>query len=163
MTDSTFTGRIKAFMVMVNNRMNNPTPADTQPTRVTDPNEYQPIEVEELPRPRRGCGCGCLPLSLIVLIILLGYFLFPARSNILVLGVDRTPDGTALGRTDTNILVSVIPLKPTVNMLSIPRDLWVTLPARTPVRIPSTVSRRWPLPAAARAATISSACSTVNC
>lgn len=122
-------------MVMVKNRMNNPTPAELQPTRVTDPNEYQPIEIEELPRPRRGCGCGCLPLSLIVLIILLGYFLFPARTNILVLGVDRTPDGTALGRTDTNILVSVIPLKPTVNMLSIPRDLWVTLPDGSQNRI----------------------------
>jgi len=120
---------------MENKRMNNPTPADTQPTRVNDPNEFQPIEIEELPQPRRGCGCGCLPLTLIVLIILLGYFFFPARTNVLVLGVDRTPDGTALGRTDTNILVSIIPLKPTINMLSIPRDLWVTLPDGSQNRI----------------------------
>lgn len=108
--------------------MNNINTADTQPKRVYDPNEYQPIEIEELPRPRRGCTCGCLPLTIIFLILIGFYFFLPARTNILVLGVDRTPDGTALGRTDTNILVSIIPLKPTVNMLSIPRDLWVTIP-----------------------------------
>lgn len=118
---------------MVNHQMNNTPSAEPQPKRVYDPNEYQPIEIEELPRPRRGCGC--LPLVLIVLAVILGYFFIPARTNILVLGVDQTPDGTALGRTDTNILVSIIPLKPTVNMLSIPRDLWVTLPDGSQNRI----------------------------
>ncbi|MHB1384166.1 MAG: LCP family protein [Bellilinea sp.] len=108
--------------------MNNSSTADTQPKRVYDPSEFQPVEIEELPRPRRGCACGCLTVLAIILLVLGGYFLFPARTNILLLGVDRAPDGTALGRTDTNILVSIIPLKPTVNMLSVPRDLWVTIP-----------------------------------
>lgn len=61
--------------------------------------------------------------------VLLGLYLFlPLRSNILILGVDRAPDGTALGRTDTIILTTIVPLKPQVAALSIPRDLWVTVP-----------------------------------
>lgn len=84
----------------------------------------------------RSSGPGCfrgscfLIVSLLVVafLLLLAYFLAPLRTNFLVLGIDRTPDGTALGRSDTIILVSVIPLKPTVNMLSIPRDLWVNVP-----------------------------------
>jgi LCP family protein required for cell wall assembly len=46
----------------------------------------------------------------------------------LILGIDRTPDGTNLGRSDTNILVTVRPLRPFIGALSIPRDLWVTIP-----------------------------------
>jgi len=61
-------------------------------------------------------------------VLVSGYFLAPLRTNLLVLGIDRVPDGTALGRSDTMILVSVDPLLPTVNMLSIPRDLWVSIP-----------------------------------
>jgi LCP family protein required for cell wall assembly len=33
-----------------------------------------------------------------------------------------------LSRTDTNILMTINPLKPYIGMLSIPRDLWVTIP-----------------------------------
>lgn len=112
--------------------MDNKIQHQTQPTRIYDPNQYQPIQIEseteELPRPRRGCFCGCLPVLVLTLALFGLYFLFPIRTNILLMGVDRAPEGTALGRTDTNILVSVIPLKPTVKMLSIPRDLWVTIP-----------------------------------
>jgi LCP family protein required for cell wall assembly len=65
-----------------------------------------------------------------VLGLLLGiYLLAPLRTNVLILGIDRSPEGTALGRSDTMILVTVIPLRPYVGMLSMPRDLWVTLPA----------------------------------
>lgn len=85
-------------------------------------------------RRRRGPGCfqtGCLGLLLAVLaalLLVLAYFLAPLRTNLLVLGIDRVPDGSAVGRSDTMILISIVPLKPTVSMLSIPRDLWVTVP-----------------------------------
>lgn len=68
-------------------------------------------------------------LALGLLLVMLGvYFLAPLRTNLLVLGVDRAPEGTALGRTDTIILVSAEPLTAKVDMLSIPRDLWIGLP-----------------------------------
>lgn len=107
-----------------------PPTGDTQPTRIADPNEYyQPIEIEEPPVRTRSCfTCGCLPLVVAFILVVAAYFLYPARTNILLMGIDRTPEGTELGRTDTNILISIIPLKPTVNMLSIPRDLWVNVP-----------------------------------
>ncbi len=86
-----------------------------------------PIAVPKPPKKRRGGGC--LLTFLIALVALLAvYFLAPVRTNVLLLGIDRAPDGSYTGRSDTNILISVIPLKPTVNMLSIPRDLWVTIP-----------------------------------
>ncbi len=105
--------------------------ADTQPTRIAENlAHYQPIKVEKIPqeKKRKPLGCGCLIPIVLVLGIILVYLLAPLRTNILILGIDRTPDGSAVGRSDTNILVSVIPLKPTVNMLSIPRDLWVSIP-----------------------------------
>jgi len=64
----------------------------------------------------------------VLVFIILLYFLAPLRNTFLVLGVDRAPEGTALGRTDTMMIVSVNPLLPTVRMLSIPRDLWVSIP-----------------------------------
>ncbi|MHB0967718.1 MAG: LCP family protein [Bellilinea sp.] len=107
-----------------------PQQGPTKPNRVADPNEYyQPIEIEEPPVRTRNCfTCGCLPLLVVFVLLLGAYFFLPARTNILLLGIDRTPDGSAVGRTDTNILISIIPLKPDVNMLSIPRDLWVNIP-----------------------------------
>jgi LCP family protein required for cell wall assembly len=50
------------------------------------------------------------------------------RTNILLLGTDDSPERGSLGRTDTIILTTVVPLKPYVGMLSIPRDLWVSVP-----------------------------------
>jgi len=82
------------------------------------------------PRQRRrlGCGCGCAPLLLVILLLVLGYFLAPISTRILVLGADRAPEGTMLSRTDTMILTSVNPLLPDVRLLSIPRDLWINIP-----------------------------------
>jgi LCP family protein required for cell wall assembly len=82
---------------------------------------------------RRAPGCSSCLLALLLAVLLAGlalgiYFLAPLNTNLLVLGIDRVPDGTALGRSDTMILVSVNPLMPTVKMLSIPRDLWVSIP-----------------------------------
>ncbi|GIV63497.1 MAG: hypothetical protein KatS3mg045_0836 [Bellilinea sp.] len=99
--------------------------------RPVDPNEhYQPIPISRRPKRRRlslGCGLAALPL-LGVLVVLALYFFAPLRTNLLILGIDRAPDGSAMGRSDTNILLSINPLRPDVKMLSIPRDLWVNIP-----------------------------------
>jgi LCP family protein required for cell wall assembly len=63
------------------------------------------------------------------------YLLAPFRTNVLLLGIDRAPEGTALGRSDTIILTTFVPLEPYVGMLSVPRDLWVTIPGRGENRI----------------------------
>ncbi len=81
-------------------------------------------------RRKRGCGCWLAVLLLTALLLapLLVYLLLPLPVNFVVLGIDRTPEGTALGRSDTIIMVSAQPLKPYVGMLSVPRDLWVYIP-----------------------------------
>ncbi len=71
-------------------------------------------------------GCGCL--SFFFLIALLLYFIAPFGTQFLILGIDRSPQGSLAGRSDTIMLVSVNPLLPIVKLLSIPRDLWVTIP-----------------------------------
>ena len=63
-----------------------------------------------------------------ILATLLLYFFAPLRTNLLLLGADDLPERGGLGRTDTIILASVVPLRPYVGMLSIPRDLWVQVP-----------------------------------
>lgn len=80
---------------------------------------------------RRTIRAGCLVIfAVIACIFFIGgvSLLVPFRTDMLILGIDRTPDGTNLGRSDTNILVTVRPLRPYIGALSIPRDLWVTIP-----------------------------------
>jgi polyisoprenyl-teichoic acid--peptidoglycan teichoic acid transferase len=67
-------------------------------------------------------------LPILVLAAFLAYFFAPLRTNILLLGTDDSPERGGVGRTDTIILASVVPLKPYIGMLSIPRDLWVEIP-----------------------------------
>ncbi len=87
--------------------------------------DTQPIPVHH-PKPRKRFTFVFFG---VILGLLIGLYLFiPLRSNILLLGVDRTPEGTALGRTDTIILTTVVPPQPFVGVVSIPRDLWVTVP-----------------------------------
>jgi len=50
------------------------------------------------------------------------------RVNILLLGIDRRAIESGPARTDTMILVSIDPATNSATMLSIPRDLWVTIP-----------------------------------
>lgn len=101
--------------------------AETQPSLTAEPSaRFQPIQIDRGKHRKKSPGCMAWILALVILIA--GYFLAPLRTNILLLGIDRTPDGSAVGRSDTNILISVIPFVPTVNMLSIPRDLWVNVP-----------------------------------
>ncbi len=82
-------------------------------------------------RRRSSCPCGCLPIFLLA--ALLGlitgiYFFAPGRTNVLLLGIDQTAPGSAAGRSDTMILTTVIPAEPSADMLSIPRDIWLTIP-----------------------------------
>lgn len=72
---------------------------------------------------KRSCGCIFLLLLLIIF-----YFLAPFSTRMAILGIDRAPAGTMAGRSDTIMLVSVNPLFPTIKALSIPRDLWVSIP-----------------------------------
>ena len=94
----------------------------TQPTRRLD--RFQSVPRSAPVRHRRKIGC----LPIVLLLSILVYFFAPLRTTILLLGTDDSPERGALGRTDTIILATVVPLKPYVGMLSIPRDLWVLVP-----------------------------------
>lgn len=94
---------------------------DTKPSRRIE--QFQPIRRLPAPKRKRSHLGRWLFLALILL-----YFLAPLRTNILLLGTDDSPQRGSLGRTDTIILATVIPTKPYIGMLSIPRDLWVTVP-----------------------------------
>jgi polyisoprenyl-teichoic acid--peptidoglycan teichoic acid transferase len=96
----------------------------TQPTRRMD----QMQAVRPLPARRRPRLLGCCSWPLLLLALVLLYFFAPLRTNILLLGTDDSPERGSVGRTDTIILATVVPLKPYVGMLSIPRDLWVNVP-----------------------------------
>jgi len=60
--------------------------------------------------------------------------LAPGTINVIFLGSDRRPGG-ATWRTDAMILASINPSARTVRLVSIPRDLWVSIPGRGPGRI----------------------------
>lgn len=129
--------------------------AETQPVPAQIPlDQVQPVRVTPVsprsgpqsapqpapikPAPRRGrWGCCSLPLGIALglILLLLVYFFAPLRTNLLVLGVDARPGQEDVGRTDTIILMTVVPLKPYVGMLSIPRDLWVPIPGHGDNRI----------------------------
>lgn len=104
----------------------NPPVEDTRPIATRDlVAETQPAP---LPTPRRR-ATGCSRPLLILAVVLAAYFFAPFNPTILVLGIDRAPEGTAVGRSDTIILTEVQPLTGSVAMLSIPRDLWVPIPS----------------------------------
>jgi LCP family protein required for cell wall assembly len=89
----------------------------------------QPPDTFMRPRRRRICITIPIFLFLFAFFSLLGIYLFaPLRTNLLILGIDYSPNMDAVGRSDTIILATFVPLKPYVGMLSIPRDLWVTIP-----------------------------------
>ncbi len=103
-------------------------PASEATRRITS-RELSGDTVPSLPPLKRGRGCspGCVRFLILVALILAAYFFSPLRSNLLVLGIDRTPEGTDLGRSDTIILMSARPLTGQIDILSIPRDLWVPI------------------------------------
>ena len=92
----------------------------TQPTRRMD--RFQAARAIPVRRKRNWRWL------LIFLGLILFYFFAPLRTNVLLLGTDDSPERGSVGRTDTIILATFIPLRPYVGMLSIPRDLWVTIP-----------------------------------
>jgi LCP family protein required for cell wall assembly len=102
----------------------------TRPNYVVETwHKPQPSQRQRGVRSFFRCGClGLLGILLAMLFISMVYLLVPFRTNLLVLGIDRTPEGSDLGRSDTNILLTVKPLRPYIGLLSIPRDLWVTIP-----------------------------------
>lgn len=59
------------------------------------------------------------------------------RITILVMGVDYRDwnAGNSASRTDTMILLTIDPVTKTAGMLSIPRDLWVSIPGFAPQKI----------------------------
>ncbi len=57
------------------------------------------------------------------------------RTNILLLGTDRRAIETGPSRTDTVIVVTIDPQTNSAAMLSIPRDLWVSIPGYSEGRI----------------------------
>ncbi len=59
----------------------------------------------------------------------------PRRINILLMGIDQRKGETGEFNTDTMIVFSVDPVRKSVGMLSIPRDLWVNIPGFQPSRI----------------------------
>ncbi len=73
--------------------------------------------------------CGTLLLlSLCCLSGLIFYALVPVKTTILFLGIDYAPHKSFVGRSDTIVLLHFNTLRPYVGILSIPRDLWVTIP-----------------------------------
>ena len=81
---------------------------------------------------RLGCGLllGLLILGLLCLAsgAVVALFVAPVKANILVLGIDRVPEGTTTGRSDTLVLMRVDSSQPRITTLAIPRDLWVKIP-----------------------------------
>ncbi len=78
---------------------------------------------------------GCLTCLTIVTLLSLGlivlggtYFFFPIRTNLLILGIDYSQANDFVGRSDTLLLATIKPFRPYVGAVSIPRDLWVTIP-----------------------------------
>jgi LCP family protein required for cell wall assembly len=94
----------------------------------------RPSESAGRPRKRGGCSSALLP-GILLGILLSIYLLAPIRTNILLLGIDRAPAGSDAARTDTMVLTTILPTKPYVGMLSIPRDLWVSIPGEGENRI----------------------------
>ncbi len=91
------------------------------------------------PQPVRGGGCGVFLrwylFSLLLWSVLgivglaLVAIIFPTSpTNILIIGLDRRPGESNIARSDTLILAHIDPIAPAIAMLSMPRDLWVTLP-----------------------------------
>lgn len=98
--------------------------AETQPTRTVSWATPPPPN-----RRQRGCCAAILIIPLLISICIVGAFAFAGgRTNILVLGLDSREPGSDLGRSDTMILSTFLPGEPYLGMLSIPRDLWVTIP-----------------------------------
>ena len=81
-------------------------------------------------------GCFFTILSVLLAILVIAVFLlFPGRTNLLVFGIDYSDPGNAVARSDTIMLFTFNPYTPKTALLSIPRDLWVSIPGEGENRI----------------------------
>jgi polyisoprenyl-teichoic acid--peptidoglycan teichoic acid transferase len=104
----------------------------------TLPEDEEPIQT------RRGPRLGGLGRLLLFLVLVVGGLLAAAllltspRESVLVLGSDARPDEIKrgqVGRTDTLLLFVADRATPHVAMISVPRDLWVSVPGHGEERI----------------------------
>lgn len=98
-----------------------PSPTPAPPTATTRPGD---TPVPTLPAPTATID----PLAQYV-------WQDPRRINILLMGIDQRKGETGEFNTDTLIVFSIDPVRKTVGMLSIPRDLWVDISGFQPSRI----------------------------
>ena len=91
---------------------------------------------------RRPRACCCFFWFLILLVLLLaaivwlGFFSpWSGRVNLLLLGLDRRPGEGDIVRADTIMVLTALPGEPAVGLLSIPRDLYLSIPAQGENRI----------------------------
>ena len=68
-----------------------------------------------------------IPVMIMALVVGI-YFLFPMRTDVLLIGIDYAEPPSYVARSDTLILTTIEPYSPYIGMLSIPRDLWVMIP-----------------------------------
>jgi LCP family protein required for cell wall assembly len=80
-------------------------------------------------KPRAKTRKPALWLVVLSLVLIIVFFFTPFRVTTLILGIDWRPSTSPwLGRSDTMIVTTLPPVSPQVSLLSIPRDLWVTIP-----------------------------------
>lgn len=103
-------------------------PSDFQPTPLNKINNSKQNNQSAIIRSGKGSKLSKLKFLLTISVLIGVYFFVPVRSNFLLLGTDYLPHRDALSRTDTNILITIIPLEPYIGFLSIPRDLWLNIP-----------------------------------
>ena len=94
-----------------------PDPTVCPPSEATEVDFYHSLLVNSFFRATAGIAETLQPSSVL-----------RERVNILLLGSDSRPD-EKYGHTDAMILVTVDPIAKTAGMLSIPRDLWVSIPS----------------------------------
>jgi len=131
-------------------------PEDTQPTRSLAALQRSSAAEASAQAPRHPGRSLVLGLAS----LFAAYLLAPLRTTVLLLGTDDAPARGPIGRTDRIVLVPVVPLRPYVSPLSIPRDLWTPISDVGPQRVNTahffaeTARRRTGGPAAAEAVAV---------
>lgn len=98
----------------------------------------RPQSAPQPPRSRRGCGAVVVAVLVVLAAATLSLGLFGAvywqaleqrgPVHVLILGIDERQNEQGPFRSDTMILAGFQPRETRVALLSIPRDLWVTIP-----------------------------------
>lgn len=102
-------------------------------TKQNQPPTFQYYRQTNRSRPKRVrtgiLSCGTMFfLSFCCVAILAVYAVFPIKTTIVFLGIDYAPHKSFVGRSDTIVLIHFNTVRPYVGLLSIPRDLWVSIP-----------------------------------